>query len=105
MYLSHRLLILGLLLLGLPHGLLPRLVDLEYVLFELRGQLLDLLLILALYNEQRSLRPTLQGLHDDIAVPGELVVLELPRLLKVEVQVFVFNQLGLEVFVRLGLSL
>lgn len=66
---------------------------------------LDLLLVLALHNEQRSLRPALQGLHNDITVPCQLVVLELPRLLQVEVQVFILNQLGLEVFVRLGLPL
>ena len=105
MYLRHRLLILALFLLRLGHGLLPGLVDLEKVLSELDGEVLDLLLVFALDNQEGSLGAALQGLHDDVAVTGQLVVLEFPRLLQVEVKVLIFNQLGLKVFVGLRLPL
>jgi hypothetical protein len=104
-YLRHRLLILALFLLRLGHGLLPGLVDLEKVLFELDGEVLDLLLVFALDNQEGSLGAALQRLHDDVAVTGQLVVLEFPRLLQVEVKVLIFNQLGLKVFVGLRLPL
>jgi hypothetical protein len=66
---------------------------------------LDLLLVFALDNQEGSLGAALQGLHDDVAVTGQLVVLEFPRLLQVEVKVLIFNQLGLKVFVGLCLPL
>jgi hypothetical protein len=104
-YLSDRLVILALFLNGLRDGLLPHLIDFKDVFFELGGELLYLLFIFTLHDQKGSFGAALQGLHDHVAVPGELVILQFPRLLQVEVKVFIFYELRLQVFVGLGLSL